>query len=93
MVLACQSWVNRGIYGDLFIKFNCVNKTKITPEILQQLKNLFPPIETKPDIPEEDMIHTEFEMVTDTDLECLDFDSDDSSDYFDSETDEESGEA
>jgi len=45
-----------GIYGDLFIKFVCVNKTKITPEILQQLKNFFPPLEMKPDVPEEDVI-------------------------------------
>jgi len=77
-----------GIYGDLFIKFTCVNKTKITPEILQQLKNLFPPIETKPDVPDEDIIHAEFEMVTDTDLEFLDFDSDDS-DYSETESEEE----
>ena len=75
-----------GIYGDLFIKFTCINKTKITPEILQQLKNLFPPLEIKPDIPDEDIIQAEFEMVTDTDLEFLEFDSDDS-DYSDSETD------
>jgi DnaJ-class molecular chaperone len=75
-----------GIYGDLFIKFTCVNKTKITPEILKQLKEMFPPIETKPDTPSEEIIQAEFEMVTDTDLEFLDFDSDDS-DYSDSETD------
>lgn len=86
-----------GVYGDLFIKFMCVNKTKITPEIVQQLKKMFPPLEAKPDVPEEDIIQAEFEMVTDTDLEYLDFDSDDSddSDYSDSEedlsTDEESG--
>jgi DnaJ-class molecular chaperone len=80
-----------GIYGDLFIKFTCVNKTKITPEILQQLKNLFPPIETKPDVPDEDIIHAEFEMVTDTDLEFLDFDSDDS-DYSETESEEETDE-
>tara|TARA_Y100000389_G_C17454448_1_gene517111 strand:- start:66 stop:1127 length:1062 start_codon:yes stop_codon:yes gene_type:complete len=75
-----------GVYGDLFIKFTCVNKTKITPEILKQLKEMFPPIETKPDTPSEEIIQAEFEMVTDTDLEFLDFDSDDS-DYSDSETD------
>ena len=84
-----------GIYGDLFIKFVCVNKTKITNEILEQLKNLFPPLETKPDIPDEEITLKEFEMVTDTDLEYLDFDSDDSDDsddseYSDEETDEES---
>ena len=76
-----------GIYGDLFIKFTCANKTKITSEILQQLKKMFPPLEAKPDIPSEDIIEAEFEMVTDTDLEYLDFDSDDSSEYSDSETD------
>lgn len=76
-----------GIYGDLFIKFTCANKTKITSEILQQLKKMFPPLEAKPDIPSEEIVQTEFEMVTDTDLEYLDFDSDDSSDCSDSETD------
>lgn len=76
-----------GIYGDLFIKFTCVNKTNITSEIIQQLKKMFPPLETKPDIPSEEIVNAEFEMVTDTDLEYLDFDSDDSSDYSDSETD------
>lgn len=76
-----------GVYGDLFIKFTCVNKTKITPEIIQQLKKMFPPLETKPDTPSEEIVQVEFEMVTDTDLEYLDFDSDDSSDYSDSETD------
>lgn len=80
-----------GIYGDLFIKFTCVNKTKMTPEIVQQLKDLFPPIETKPDVPDEDLLEKEFEMVTDTDLEYLDFDSDDS-DFSDEETDEETDE-
>jgi hypothetical protein len=83
----------RGVYGDLFIKFVCVNKSKMTSEILQQLKILFPPIEAKPDVPEEDVVVAEFEMVTDTDLEYLDFDSsDDDSDYSDSETDEETDE-
>jgi len=82
-----------GVYGDLFIKFTCVNKSKMTPEILQQLKNLFPPLEVKPDVPEEDVVVAEFEMVTDTDLEYLDFDSsDDDSDYSESETDEETDE-
>ena len=65
----------------------------MTPEILQQLKNLFPPLEVKPDVPEEDVVVAEFEMVTDTDLEYLDFDSsDDDSDYSESETDEETDE-
>tara|TARA_B110001452_G_scaffold78096_1_gene63692 strand:+ start:16822 stop:17880 length:1059 start_codon:yes stop_codon:yes gene_type:complete len=81
-----------GIYGDLFIKFICVNKTKMTPEIIQQLKVLFPPVQIKPDVPEEELLEKEFEMVTDTDLEYLDFDSDDSdlSDETDEETDEDS---
>jgi hypothetical protein len=47
---------------------------------------MFPPLEVKPDVSDEDIIQAEFEMVTDTDLEFLDFDSDDS-DYSDSETD------
>jgi len=79
-----------GIYGDLFIKFTCVNKTNMTPEIIDQLKNLFPPLEVKPDVPDEELVEQEFEMVTDTDLEYLDFDSDDSEDSEDS--DEETGE-
>tara|TARA_B110000977_G_scaffold15653_3_gene19161 strand:+ start:8605 stop:9666 length:1062 start_codon:yes stop_codon:yes gene_type:complete len=81
-----------GVYGDLFIKFTCINKTKITPEILEQLKNIFPPLESKPDVTEEELLEKEFEMVTDTDLEYLDFD-DDSSDESDEETDEETDES
>lgn len=81
-----------GVFGDLFIKFVCVNKTGMTQEIIEQLKKLFPPIEVKPELPDEEILPKEFEMVTDTDLEYLDFDSDDSddSDYTEEETDEES---
>lgn len=82
---------NPGMYGDLFIKFTCVNKTNMTPEIIEQLKNLFPPLEIKPDVPDEELVEKEFEMVTDTDLEYLDLDSDDS-DSSDGETDEETEE-
>ena len=79
-----------GNYGDLFIKFTCINKTKITEEILKSLVEIFPPIEVKPDIPEEEFQDAEFEMVTDTDLEYLEYDSDSDSDYSDdSETDSE----
>lgn len=84
-----------GVYGDLFIKFTCVNKIVMTPEIIEQLKTIFPPLEVKPDVPDEEITDKEFEMVTDTDLEYLEFDSDDSSDYSDdsesfTETDSES---
>ena len=33
-----------GNYGDLFIRFKCVNKTKITPEIAEALSKIFPPL-------------------------------------------------
>ena len=81
-----------GIYGDLFIKFTCINKTDMTPEIIEQLKNLFPPLEIKPDVPDEELIEKEFEMVTDTDLEYLDLDSDSSDGETDEETEEETDE-
>ena len=89
-------------YGDLYIKFNCVNKTKITKEILKTLADIFPPL-VKPFVVEEgeDIIEEEFEMVTESDLEYLessgsesgsesDYDSEDSE--TESESDQESEE-
>ena len=79
-----------GEYGDLFIKFTCVNKTKITSEILDTLRTIFPPI-VKPLVVEENetIIETEFETVTESDLEYLESDSDSDSEFDsdDSETD------
>jgi DnaJ-class molecular chaperone len=83
-----------GEYGDLFIKFICVNKTKITKEIIETLKGIFPPL-VKPFVVDEtdSIIEAEFEMVTESDLEYLesDSDSDDYSDESGSESDSESG--
>ena len=79
-----------GEYGDLFIKFICVNKTKITKEIIETLKDIFPPL-VKPFVIDEtdSIIEAEFEMVTESDLEYLESDSD-SDDYSD-ESGSESG--
>lgn len=73
-----------GKFGDLFIRFKCVNKTKITEEIIEVLTRIFPPLIEKPDVPDEELITKEFEIVTETDLELLeDSDSDSDSDYSD----------
>ena len=63
-----------GNYGDLFVKFKCVNKTKITPEIITELTKMFPPLLEIPEHDENttDVVETQFEMVTETDLELLD---------------------
>ncbi len=81
-----------GNYGDLFVKFKCVNKTKITPEIVAELTKMFPPLLTKPEYDENttEVVETEFEMVTETDLELLDesdSDSDSDLDYSDEDSD------
>ena len=82
-------------YGDMYIKFTCVNKTKITKDILDQLKVIFPSLTKEIELDEnESFIEEEFEMVTESDLEYLesdsdsDYDSDEDSDE-DSETDSE----
>ncbi len=67
-----------GNFGDLFIRFRCVNNAQITPEVIETLKTIFPPLLVKPDVDETQVVNKEFEMVTETDLEFLD-DSD--SDY------------
>ena len=80
-------------YGDLYIKFNCVNKTKITKEILKTLADIFPPI-VKPFVVEEgeDIIEEEFEMVTESDLEYLESSGSESDSESDSEYDSEDSE-
>ena len=76
-----------GKYGDLFVRFKCVNKTKITPEIVEVLSRIFPPLLEKPEVEDSELVEKQFEMVTETDLEFLE-DSDSDSDY-DSEDDSE----
>ena len=83
-----------GEFGDLFVRFKCVNKTKITPDIIEVLTRIFPPLLEKPDTPEEEILEKEFEMVTETDLEFLEGsdDSDYSSDEYSTEDSEETDE-
>jgi DnaJ-class molecular chaperone len=79
-------------FGDLFIRFKCVNKTKITPEIIEVLNKVFPPLVVVPDVKESDIIEKKLETVTESDLEFLESDSDeyDSEEEFtDSECDSE----
>ena len=82
----------RNQFGDMFIKFKCVNKTKITPEIIEVLNGIFPPLLTVPEVKETDLLEKKFEMVTESDLEFLESDSEDYSDsdedYSDSEESE-----
>ena len=85
-------------FGDLYIKFTCVNKTKITKEILQTLTSIFPPL-VKPFVvgEGEDIIEEEFEMVTESDLEYLESsgsesETDSDSDYDSEETETDSDE-
>ncbi len=81
-----------GNYGDLFVRFKCVNKTKITPEIVEILSRIFPPLLEKPEVEDSELVEKQFEMVTETDLEFLDdSDSDYDSDEETSESSESSG--
>jgi DnaJ-class molecular chaperone len=74
-----------GSYGDLFIKFKCVNKTKITPEIIEIFLKYFPPLTEEPASSSDTIIEEKtFESVTESDLEFMD------SDYSDSESETES---
>ncbi len=82
-----------GNFGDLFVRFKCVNKTKITPEIIEVLSGIFPPLLEKPEVDDSEIVEKEFEMVTETDLEFLedsdeDYDSEDE-DYSDEESTDE----
>ena len=71
-----------GKYGDLFIKFKCVNKTKITQEIIDMFHKYFPPLNDYQGSSTEIIEEKTFEDVTETDLEFMDSDSD----YSDSES-------
>lgn len=77
-------------FGDLFIRFKCVNNTKITPEIIDVLTKVFPPLLVIPDVKESDIIEKQLECVTESDLEFLESDSDeyDSDEDFSTESDE-----
>jgi DnaJ-class molecular chaperone len=78
-----------GKYGDLFIKFKCVNKTKITQEIIDMFHKYFPPLNDHQASSTEIIEDKTFEDVTETDLEFMDSDSDYSdSEYSDSEESE-----
>ena len=79
-----------GNYGDLFVRFKCVNKTKITPEIVEVLSKIFPPLLEKPEVEDSELVEKQFEMVTETDLEFLeDSDSESDSDYDSDDDDSE----
>ncbi len=82
-----------GKFGDLFVRFKCINKTKITPEIIEVLSRIFPPLLEKPELDDSEVVEKQFEMVTETDLEFLedsddDYDSEDE-DYSDEESTDE----
>lgn len=81
-----------GKFGDLFIRFKCVNDFKLTEEQIETLKTIFPSKIDVPKLENEEIQEVAFEMVTESDLEFLeDSDSEDDSDY-DSDSDEESEE-
>jgi DnaJ-class molecular chaperone len=76
-----------GKYGDLFIKFKCVNQTKITQEIIDMFHKYFPPLNDHTASSDEIVEEKTFEEVTETDLEFMDSDYSES-DYSDSEDSE-----
>tara|TARA_B100000035_G_scaffold253903_1_gene223345 strand:- start:2869 stop:3918 length:1050 start_codon:yes stop_codon:yes gene_type:complete len=81
-----------GKYGDLFIRFKCVNKTNITPEVIEVLQKVFPPLNAPPDVENSSIIEKEFEMVTETDLEFLEGSDSEYSSSDESYSEEESSE-
>ena len=91
----CLYQLCKNKFGDLFIKFKCVNKTVITPDIIEVLNKLFPPLVVIPDVKESDLIEKKLENVTESDLEFFDSDTDeyDSEEEFsDSDCDSEESE-
>jgi DnaJ-class molecular chaperone len=79
-----------GMYGDLFIRFNCINRTEITPELIEILTRLFPPLLVVPDLSNQEIIEKQFELVTESDLEFLESDDDYDSDDEDYDSEESS---
>jgi len=79
-------------YGDLFIRFNIVIPKSLPKEKLSLIKDVFnDPVQENEEYPDVDNFHT-LENVSDTDIECLEDDSDDSDDDSDTDSDEESDE-
>lgn len=81
-----------GKFGDLFIKFKCINNFKKTDENMELIEKLFVPILDKTVDTELELEEKTFELVTESDLEFLedsDSDSEDESDSEDFETDSE----
>tara|TARA_B100000287_G_C20644844_1_gene784753 strand:+ start:537 stop:1619 length:1083 start_codon:yes stop_codon:yes gene_type:complete len=77
-------------YGDLFIRFKCVNNCKLNEETLKELFRIFPTMSTKPDdFDKYEIVEKTFELVTDSDLEFLETDSSDE-DYETDSSEEES---
>jgi len=83
---------DRNKFGDLFIRFKCVNNVVITPDVLEVLNKIFPPLLVIPEVKETDIIEKKLETVTESDLEFLESDSDeyDSEEEFSDSEDEES---
>ena len=74
-----------GTFGDLFIRFKCVLPQSFDSKQMEQLLKLFPKINTP--IEAETVYMKELELVTESDLEFLDDDSE--YDSYDSEYDSE----
>ena len=75
-----------GKFGDMFIRFKCVDNSTISKEeIFNKLSGIFPIKNIKPEIEEGvKIVEKSFEMVTESDLEFLESeDSDEYSDYSD----------
>jgi len=77
-------------FGDLIIKFKPVVPENLTGEQLETLKELFPKINNKKELPKEQEF--ELEIATESDFEYSDTDDDDDSEYSDSEEEEETDE-
>jgi len=75
---------SENIYGDLIIKFKPVLPDNLTSEQLQTLKELFPKVNNKKELPQEQ--EYELEIATESDFEYSD--SEDDSEYSDSEEDD-----
>lgn len=80
----------RNEFGDLFIRFKCVNNASITPELIEILNKYFPPLVVVPDLTDKKLIEKKFETVTESDLEFLESDSDeyDSDEFSESDSEE-----
>ena len=75
-------------FGDLIIKFKPVVPDNLTSEQLQTLKELFPKVNNKKELPKEQ--EYELEIATESDFEYSD--SEDESEYSDSDSDKDDSE-